>query len=108
MASQSKILEEVLRDLLGTSNLPSRYPDFEALTRDLVRKLAPKLVIIDRASWNEILRPKSEPGLTAATERFKAHNDRLEASMGRRDSVPPTYHVPLLHTEELTQPVKKR
>ncbi len=87
----SQVLEKALEEILGPTNLPSRYPDFQAFTRELVRKLADKLVLVDRKTWNEVHRSVGQAGsgLAGVTERFKRHNDELEASMSKRDSVIP-------------------
>lgn len=93
MEKMAQALEKALEELLGATNLPSRYPDFQALTRDLVRKLADKVVLVDRKTWNEVSRSVDYDvnSLEKATDRFKAHNDRLEAAMSRRESIPPGF-----------------
>ena len=89
--SNAKILQKVLEDIIGTKNLPSHYQDFEQLTRDLVRKLSEKLVLVDRRTWNEVQRPRGPLSLEASTERYKRHNDGVEASMRNRGSIPPSF-----------------
>ncbi len=99
MEKMSQVLEKALEEILGPTNLPTRYPDFQALTRELVRKLADKLVLVDRKTWNEVHKAEvpTSKGLAEVTERYKAHNDLVEASLSKRESVPPaiqpSYHA---------------
>lgn len=104
MEKMAQALEKALEELLGQTNLPSRYPDFQALTRDLVRKLADKVVLVDRKTWNEVSRSVDYDvnSLEKATARFKSHNDRLEAAMSMRSSVlPPMIRESGNHAREL-------
>jgi hypothetical protein len=89
--SNARILQNVLEDVLGgQKNLPSHYQDFEQLTRDLVRKLADKLVMVDRKTWNEVSRPKgASVTLETSTERYRRFNDGVEKNMVSRGSIPP-------------------
>ena len=91
MAKTSQILEDALRVILTNSNLPSRYADFQALTRDLIRQLAPHAVILAREEYASLLRRGAAPSTTLeeTTAHFKAHNDMLEARL----SVPPTFTI---------------
>lgn len=93
MAGNAKAIQTALEDLLGgTKNLPSHYQDFEQLTRDLVRRLASQLVMVDRETWNEITRPKGPNNLEASTLRYKNFNDNVEQSL-KRESVPPIQYA---------------
>ncbi len=91
MAKAAQALEDALRYILTDTNLPSQYPDFQALTRDLIRRLSPHAVLVERDTYNSLTKRDAQvsKGLEEATERFKAHNDKLEAEMRQRGSIPP-------------------
>ncbi len=91
MAQESKILETVLKEILGETNLPSQYEDFQALTRDLVRKISAKFVLVDRKRWAELTKAKTPQlnDLAAVTAEYKRQNDAREARLNQRNSVVP-------------------
>lgn len=91
MAKTTQVLEEALRLVLGDSNLPTRYEDFQSLTRDLVRALAPHAVLVDRVTYTALIKRDAQvsKSLEETTARFKAHNDKVENGMRERGSIPP-------------------
>jgi hypothetical protein len=91
MAKSSQALEDALRYTLTDTNLPSQFPDFQALTRELIRRLSPYAVLVDRETYNQLTKPQSKASkeLEETTARYKAHNDSVEASMRERGSIPP-------------------
>jgi len=98
MANTSQVLEDALRYILTDTNLPSEFADFQALTRELIRRLSPYAVLVDRETYNRLTRPKTETakGLEEVTARYKAHNDIVERGMKNRGSLPP---MPLTTTD---------
>jgi hypothetical protein len=91
MAKAAQALEDALRYVLTDVNLPSQYPDFQALTRDLIRRLSAHAVVIDRATYNALTKRDAQvsKSLEEMTAHYKAHNDEVEANMRARGSVPP-------------------
>lgn len=91
MAKAVQILEDALRFVLTDVNLPTQYPDFQALTRDLIRRISPHAVLVERATYNELTKRDAQVSkeLAATTARYKAHNDEVENAMRARGSVPP-------------------
>lgn len=91
MAKSSQALEDALRYTLTDTNLPSQFADFQALTRELIKRLSPYAVLVDRETFNQLTRPQAQvsKSLEDATARYKAHNDSVEADMRQRGSIPP-------------------
>lgn len=92
MVKAQQALENALRFTLNEKNLPSEFPDFQALTRELVRQLAPYAVVIDRKTYVELTRTKGVQGsteLNAVVARYTAFNDQVEASLSRKSTPPP-------------------
>lgn len=106
MAKAAQALEDVLRYILTDTNLPTQYADFQALTRDLVRRLAPHAVLVDRETYNALTKRDAQvsKALEETTARYKAHNDRVETGMRERGSIPP----PSLTIEKLTVLANRR
>jgi hypothetical protein len=92
MAQESKILEDALKATIGENNLPSWCPDFKTLTRELLRKIEHRLVLVDRKSWTEMGKPMaggSLESLRESTESFRKHIDECEKRNADRGSIPP-------------------
>lgn len=91
MAKSSQALEDALRFTLTDKNLPSEYADFQALTRELIRRLSPYAVLVDRPTYNQLTKPQSlvSKSLAEMTEHYRQHNDKVEAGLTRPASIPP-------------------
>jgi small-conductance mechanosensitive channel len=91
MAKAAQALEDALRYTLTETNLPTAFPDFQALTRELIRQLSPHAVLVERETYNELTKRDAQvsKSLEETTARYRAHNDEIEKRMRERGSVPP-------------------